>query len=114
MEGAPLQPPSALQPFFWSPGWNSIQSVKNSRARLAARCAGGDPGVRLFEPSQRRRVLHHDSSHLARRQRNGWFVPIEHIFGSEELSLHAPAIAELAFEPYLALNPDDAGSLGLR
>ncbi len=38
-------------------------------------------------------------------------VPIEHIFGSEELSLQAPAVAELAPGPYLALNAADAASL---
>jgi NADH-quinone oxidoreductase subunit G len=27
MEGNPDQPPAALQPFFWTPRWNSIQSV---------------------------------------------------------------------------------------
>ena len=37
-------------------------------------------------------------------------IPIEHIFGSEELSLQAPGVAELAFEPYLALNAGDAAA----
>ena len=27
MEGYPDEPPAALIPFFWSPGWNSIQAV---------------------------------------------------------------------------------------
>jgi NADH-quinone oxidoreductase subunit G len=40
-------------------------------------------------------------------------LPIEHIFGSEELSLQAPGVAELAFKPYLALNAADAASLHL-
>jgi NADH-quinone oxidoreductase subunit G len=40
-------------------------------------------------------------------------VPLYHIFGSEELSLIAPGVRELAPEPYLALNPDDADALHL-
>ena len=38
-------------------------------------------------------------------------VPLYHIFGSEELSLSAPAVAELAPKPYLALNQEDAKRL---
>ena len=36
-----------------------------------------------------------------------------HIFGSEELSALAPAVAERAPEPYLALHPGDAAALGV-
>src|SRR5450756_3242899 len=39
-------------------------------------------------------------------------VPLHHIFGSEELSRSAPAIAELLPEPYVALSPEDASSFG--
>ena len=40
-------------------------------------------------------------------------MPLYHIFGSEELSAAAPAVAELAPAPYLALNPADAAAFGL-
>ena len=41
-----------------------------------------------------------------------WLVlPHPAIFGSEELSAHAPGIAELAPEPYLAVNAADAAKL---
>ncbi len=40
------------------------------------------------------------------------FVPLFHIFGSEELSSLSPAIEELSPGPYLALNEDDAQKLG--
>jgi hypothetical protein len=46
------------------------------------------------------------------RQGEWLVVPLYHIFGSEELSRSAPAIAELSPEPYVALNPEDASSLG--
>ncbi len=41
-------------------------------------------------------------------------MPLYHIFGSDELSILSPGIAELAPAPYLALNPDDAASLKLQ
>ena len=40
------------------------------------------------------------------------FVPLFHIFGSEELSSLSSAIKELSPGPYLALNGDDAQKLG--
>ena len=46
-------------------------------------------------------------------RKDEWLVvPLHHIFGSEELSRSAPAIAELSPEPYVALNPEDAASFG--
>jgi NADH-quinone oxidoreductase subunit G len=39
-------------------------------------------------------------------------VPLHHIFGSEELSVLSPGVAELAPHPYLALNPQDAARIG--
>ena len=52
-------------------------------------------------------------SHAAflRREAEWLIVPIEHIFGSDELSLQAPAVASLAPAPYLAVNAADAASL---
>jgi NADH-quinone oxidoreductase subunit G len=34
-------------------------------------------------------------------------VPIQHIFGSEELSMAAPAVAQRAPKPYVGLGPDN-------
>ncbi len=113
MEGASLQPPGALQPFFWSPGWNSIQSVNKFQREIGSALRTGDPGVRLIEPAGEGEYFKQIPSHFARREREWLVIPIEHIFGSEELSRHAPAVEKLVFEPYLALNVADAGSLGL-
>ncbi|HEU5401562.1 MAG TPA: NADH-quinone oxidoreductase subunit NuoG, partial [Terriglobales bacterium] len=112
MEGAPLQPPGALQPFFWSPGWNSIQSVNKFQSEIGAALRAGDAGVRLIEPSGVGEYFTQIPIHFARREQEWLVIPIEHIFGSEELSRHAPAIATLAFTPYLALNATDASELG--
>jgi NADH-quinone oxidoreductase subunit G len=113
MEGASLQPPSALQPFFWTPGWNSIQAVNKFQSEIGGPLHGGDPGIRLFEPSQGGEYFTAVPAAFSRDEAEWMVLPIEHIFGSEELSLQAPGVAELAFKPYLALNAADAASLHL-
>lgn len=112
MEGAPLQPPGELQPFFWSPGWNSIQSVNKFQDEIGATLRTGESGVRLIEPSGAGAYFVRIPAAFTRREREWLIVPIQHIFGSEELSRHAPAVAKLAFSPYIALDADDAASLG--
>jgi len=111
MEGNPDQPPGALQPFFWSPGWNSIQAVNKFQTEIGGALRGGDPGVRLFVPAQRSAYFTTIPSAFARREAEWLVVPLEHIFGSDELSRAAPAIAGLAPGPYLAVNVEDAQRL---
>src|SRR5262249_15237777 len=57
MEGSPPQPPPSLQPFFWSPGWNSIQSLNRFQEEVGGPLRGGDAGVRLLEPGSERPAL---------------------------------------------------------
>ncbi len=115
MEGNPMQPPGALIPFFWSPGWNSIQAVNKFQSEVGGPLAGGDPGALLIEPSHVGANSYSDGTPEAFAPRVGeWLlIPLHHIFGSEELSGQAPAVAELATRPYAALNPDDARGLGV-
>ena len=76
---------------------------------------GGDPGVRLIEPS-------HDgwayffALPAAFQVETGklLLLPCFHIFGSEELSRHAAGIAQLEPRPYIALNAMDGALIGLK
>ncbi|MGH9738816.1 MAG: NADH-quinone oxidoreductase subunit NuoG [Candidatus Acidiferrales bacterium] len=113
MEGTSEQPPAALLPFFWTPGWNSIQAVNKFQTEIAAALEGGDPGARLIEPASDGSADYFASVPPAFEPRsNEWFVvPLHHIYGSEELSNCAPAVAELAPRPYLALNETDANKM---
>jgi len=128
MEGYHGQPPAPLIPRFWAPGWNSIQSLNKFQQEVAGALRGGDPGVRLIEPGGRpgsdrdaggdaggRRATDRGRIPPPYRPRaDEWLlVPLQHVFGSDELSMLSPPIAELAPAPYLALNPDDAAALGL-
>ena len=109
MEGTPDQPPAALIPFFWSPSWNSIQAVQMYQKEVGGPLRGGDAGVRIFEPAAANGQPYFNAIPSAFEPREGeWLlVPMYHIFGSDELSLSAPGIAELAPKPYVALNTAD-------
>lgn len=112
MEGASVQPPPALIPFFWSPGWNSIQSVNRFQDEIAGLLKGGTPGVRLLEPSG---AADSDFTIPPPFQpcNDRWLLmPLYHIFGSDPLSLASPATASLATKAYVALNPHDAARIG--
>ncbi|MGH8800731.1 MAG: molybdopterin-dependent oxidoreductase, partial [Casimicrobiaceae bacterium] len=92
MEGYPGQPPAALIPRFWAPGWNSVQSLNKFQQEVGGALRGGDPGVRVIEPGQTARAAYGGQVPEAfERQRDVWLVvPLHHIFGSEELSVLSP------------------------
>jgi NADH-quinone oxidoreductase subunit G len=116
MESGPEAAPSSLIPFFWAPGWNSIQAVNKFQSEVGGPLRGGDPGVRLIEPSQESvwKYFSAPPSQFKARPDEWLLVPIFHIFGSEELSRHAQGIAQLLPRPYVALNPVEASLLGAK
>jgi NADH-quinone oxidoreductase subunit G len=115
MEGSYSQPPAALTPFFWAPGWNSIQSANKYQKEIAGALRGGSSGVRLIEPSPLNDASYFDEIPEPFHARvDEWLLlPLQHIFGSEELSRQAQAVEELVPEPYVLLNVNDADRLGL-
>jgi NADH-quinone oxidoreductase subunit G len=115
MEGYPGQPPSSLVPWFWKPGWNSIQATYRYQVETGKALRGGPPGVRLIEPARREEPGYFAEIPTAFVPKPGeWLlVPLHHIFGSEELSALSPAVASRAPDPYVALGPGDAAALGV-
>jgi NADH-quinone oxidoreductase subunit G len=114
MEGAyGTRLPSALIPFFWAPSWNSIQAVNKFQGEVGGALRGGNPGIRLIEPAADAKPAYFGRIPKPFvRRRNAWLIlPLHEIFGSEELSRLAPAVAERVPAPYLALNPKDAERL---
>ena len=113
MEGYPNQPPAALIPRFWAPQWNSIQSLSKFQEEVGGPLRGGNPGKRLIERRSDSEGKYFAEVPAAFERRDGYLlvVPGYHAFGSEELSMLSPAIAELAPKPYLAVNPEDAARL---
>ncbi|MCX7011711.1 MAG: NADH-quinone oxidoreductase subunit NuoG [Candidatus Sumerlaeota bacterium] len=116
MEGAQTKPDAELTPFFWSPGWNSIQALNKFQEEIGGPLRGGSPGVRLIEPRENATVCFFDRIPPAFQTRAGeWLiVPTRHIFGSEELSVLSPAIAELKTRSHVGMRPEDAETLGLK
>ncbi len=132
MEGHEGEAPPALIPRFWAPGWNSVQSLNKFQEEIGGKLRGGDPGVRLLEPSGRgetgpdrpapsgegilNMIRSLTPQQAARNALTAGFratpgklllVCRHHIFGSEELSALSPSVAQLAPAPYIALNPRD-------
>jgi len=114
MEGSAQQPPTALVTRYWAPGWNSVQALNRFQEEIGGPLRGGSEGVGLL-PSDTTDHTYFETIPPAFVAEEGvWQVlPIYHIFGSEELSAQAPAIAARAPQPYLALHPDDALKLGV-
>ncbi len=120
MEGTRRQPPAALVPAYWAPRWNSVQALNKLQEEVAGPLRGGDAGVRLVEPGEPRKARGGDrgrppepSPEPEGDPGDGLLtvVALHHVFGGEELSARAPAVAERAPAPYLALRPDDARRL---
>lgn len=106
MEGTAEQPPAALIPFFWSPGWNSIQSVNTYQKEVGGPLRRGDAGIRILEPAPANGQAYFNAipEPFEPRDDEWLLVPIHQFFGSDELSLSAPGVAELASPPHVAMN----------
>ena len=115
MEGFQGVPPAPLTPRFWAPGWNSVQAVTRFQEEVNGPLRGGPLGVRLIEP------MKEVSPELAMKipapftpQEGKYLVlPRFHIFGSEELSILSPGIAERAPTAYIGMNAEDLAALGV-
>ncbi len=115
MEGFLGRAPSPLLTRFWAPGWNSVQALTRFQEEVAGPLRGGDPGVRLIEPTTDARKSYHSHIPGAHQPSDGelTLVPLHQIFGSEELSALSPAIAQRIAKAALALSPEDAGRLSV-
>ncbi|HYK76992.1 MAG TPA: NADH-quinone oxidoreductase subunit NuoG [Daejeonella sp.] len=117
MEGFPGIPPSPLIPFFWSPGWNSVQAINKYQIEVGGPLHGGDPGKRLFREtagSSTLNFLNHIPQAFKPAADEWLIIPLPHIFGSEELSIYTNGIAQLSPQPYIAISSVDATSLNIR
>jgi NADH-quinone oxidoreductase subunit G len=115
MEGYQGRPPSALIPRFWAPHWNSVQSVNKFQAEIGGQLVGGDPGRRLVESVHESTIAYFkDIPAPFEPKGSEWLVvPSYHVFGSEELSVSAPAVMERSAQPYIGMSVDDADAIGI-
>ena len=119
MEGFKGQPPSALIPRYWAPGWNSDQALNKFQEEVGGPLKDGDPGQRLIHPTEGQGPGYFQEipEMFSPRMDEYLVLPIYHIYGSEELSRRAPAVAELAgslsADLALAVPPELAEKLGI-
>jgi len=116
MEGQKEEPPSSLVPFYWTPGWNSVQAMNDYLNEPGASMKGGDPGIRLFESSRESKQKYLGSSlNMNDIQKDEFLVfPVYQIFGSEELSAVSPSVLQRVPEPFILLNQKDADTILLK
>lgn len=113
MEGYRGMPPAPLTPFYWSPGWNSGQSVHKYQSEAGGSLRGGDPGVRLSGDGVHfSNGLQSTIPSAFKRQDNEMaLVPLPHIFGSDELSVRSSSVEGRSPRAYIALSSLDAERL---
>lgn len=113
MEGYHGNPPASLIPSFWSPGWNSVQSINKYQIEIGGALHGGDPGIRLIEPKNSIPAPYYNDeiNEKVSHSKRITVIPRHHIFGSGELSKRSPGIAELSPEPYFGISKEDAEKL---
>jgi NADH-quinone oxidoreductase subunit G len=112
MEGQQENPPSSLVPFYWTPGWNSVQAMYNYVDEPDGSMKGGDPGIRLFEPVGTAEMKYYVSEipHPEVKKDELQIFSLYQIFGSEELSSASPAVFQRIQEPFLLINEEDSVS----
>lgn len=116
MEGQPERPPSSLVPFYWAPGWNSVQALYKYVKEPNGPLKGENPGVRLIEPKNDSVNSYFKINPQPFKFIKGtWqIVPVFQIFGGEELSSNSPSIAQRIKEPFVYLNQEDAAIIGMK
>ncbi len=115
MEGRTGEQPGALLPYVWSPGWNSNQSIHKFQSEVGGTLRGGTCGVRLLDssPSDSGANAPVTSTDLPTSGIAGsWIMlPRHQAFGSDELSMYTPPIAEVAGSALIYLSEKDASKL---
>ena len=115
MEGRREFPPKTLVPYYWWPGWNSVQAFYKYTDEPNGSLKGGDPGIRLLTESQKNGGSQSNiPSGFKSRAGSFFFVPVYHIYGSEELSSRGEAVRQRMSASILYLNTTDANRIGIK
>jgi NADH-quinone oxidoreductase subunit G len=114
MEGySGTQEDASFVSFAWAPGWNSPQAWTKFQDEVGGHLRSGDSGVRLIEPTENATFHYYSKIPAAFSVQAGqWNVaPLYHLFGSDELSVLAPAVKTMVTGAYVALATVDAAKL---
>lgn len=115
MEGQQENPPSSIVPFYWKPGWNSVQAMYGYVDEPGGSMKGGDPGIRLFSQGSLKefKYLLPGQQNQQIKKKELLVLPLYRIFGSEELSSVSQSVLERVEQPFLLINETDAANLGV-
>ncbi|MEJ2054838.1 MAG: NADH-quinone oxidoreductase subunit NuoG [Calditrichaceae bacterium] len=110
MEGYRGEPPSSVIPLFWSPGWNSAQSINKFQIEVGGSLHDGDPGLRLIEPDGGADIDYFKpgSANFSKKDGQWVLIPRYHIYGSDALSNLSKSVAKRMPESYLSISDTDA------
>lgn len=116
MEGLGVGQPSSLMASSWSPGWNSNQSIQKFQDEAGGAIKGGSSGARLIESGQSLGGgLNADTRSIPTAfhpsDTGSLLVPVYRVFGSDELSSQAPAIAEMSGDAQFVISSESAAKL---
>ncbi len=120
MEGFHGTPAAPLTPFFWSPGWNSVQAVNKFQIEIGGDLRREIPQLCILKNTKPGNLSgeyytmeNGDRTQSGDKPKGEWkALPLYHIFGSDELSAAEGGIKELVPPPYIAMNPESAGKMG--
>lgn len=99
----------ATIPYTWSPGWNSNQSVFKFQQEVGGELIGGDPGIRLVQANgDAFQELFSGTAQDFQSDQGLEAVPIQLVFGSDELSNQSWPIRARLETPFVLLSEADA------
>jgi NADH-quinone oxidoreductase subunit G len=115
MEGQQEMPPSSLVPFYWMPGWNSVQAMYDYVDEPGGSMKGGDPGIRLIESTEgiENTYFGQGSQNIAAEKDEWHIIPVNQIFGSDELSSVSSSVLQKTPEPFVLINQKDADIISI-
>lgn len=96
MEGFTGHPPALLTPFFWAPGWNSVQAINKYLTDVDGDYKNDHVGFRLFLGNPEKKpqffALAQEEEPISKNSYR--VIPKYFIFGSEERAGYSKAISE--------------------
>ena len=98
--------------FSWSPGWNSNQSNHKFRDEYRTSELVQQQGVRGIVAKPSEQWFKWQATWSKNTKAQWQILPLQKVFGSDNLSLHALPIAQLKVQAQIIVSPTDAGKLG--
>ncbi|WP_346839177.1 NADH-quinone oxidoreductase subunit NuoG [Microbulbifer sp. SAOS-129_SWC] len=108
MEGIHDPGATPLQAGIWAPGWNSNQAISKFQQGVGGPRKGADSGVSLRREPQSLPPWQLHEAPDTEAADELVLVPLYTLFGSDELSAHAEAIATVIDSPYAVFSNADA------